>query len=166
VKRPVALLVGLLMPLIGFIPAADAAGVAACAISGTINFAPSSTTAATQGLWSIGPAVINCQGLLKGVSRITGPGSFRGSGSYKALPVGGGTCLQQVGTGTVEYLIPTSDNDVHISERHDFILAGGGEFTTPSLRGAFQATPPYDGDCVTKPVTRATFVAQALMARS
>jgi hypothetical protein len=162
-QRRVPLLVGLLLPLVGFIPAADAAGTAVCTISGTMNFTPSST--ATEGVWSIGPAVINCQGLFKGVQRITGPGSFRGSGSYTALPTGGGTCLQHVGTGTVDYLIPTSETNAQVSERHDFILAGGGAFTTPSLRGTFQASPPYDGDCVTKPVNRATFVAQATMLR-
>jgi hypothetical protein len=152
-------------PLIWFAPAADATGVAVCAISGTINFSPASL-ASTEGAWRIEPAVITCQGVFKGRERIIGPGSFTGSGSYSALPGGSGTCMRHVGTGTVDYTIQTTSNDVHINEQHDFVMAGAGAFTTPSLRGSFQVTPPYKGDCVTKPVTSATFVAQAVMVRT
>jgi hypothetical protein len=73
--------------------------------------------------------------------------------------------MHHVGTGKVDYMIPTSEADVRIQEPHDFVLAGAGAFTTPSLRGTFQITPPYEGDCVTRPVTRATFIAQAVLLR-
>jgi hypothetical protein len=74
--------------------------------------------------------------------------------------------MHHVGTGNVDYMIPTTEADVRIKEPHDFVLAGAGAFATPSLHGSFQITPPYAGDCVTKPVTRATFIAQALMLRN
>jgi hypothetical protein len=159
----VALLVGLVaLPLIGFAPTAEAAGGAVCSISGTINFFPAS---ATQGRWTIEPAVISCQGLFRATERITGPGTFAGSGSYAETPAGSGTCMHHVGTGNVDYMIPTSEADVRIREPQEFVLAGAGAFTTPSLRGSFQITPPYEGDCVTRPVTRATFIAQGLLVR-
>jgi hypothetical protein len=159
----VALLMGLAaLPLAGFVPAAEASGGAICSISGTINLFPAS---ASQGHWTIEPAVINCQGLFRATERITGPGRFAGSGSYAEAPAGSGTCMHHAGTGKVDYMIPTSEADVRIQEPHDFVLAGAGAFTTPSLRGSFQITPPYEGDCVTRPVTRATFIAQAVLLR-
>jgi hypothetical protein len=166
VKRSVAVLMGLvLLPLIGFAPNADAAGGGVCSISGTINFLPESG-AATKGKWSIEPAVISCQGLFRAYERITGPGAFLGTGTYTALPDGNGACLHQVGSGEVDYTIPTTEADVHITEPHEFVLAGGGAFTTPSLNGSFEVTPPYHGDCMTRPVTRATFVAQGVLLRN
>jgi hypothetical protein len=44
-------------------------------------------------------------------------------------------------------------------------LVGAGVFDTPTLHGPFQVSPPYDGDCLTKPVSRASFVAQVLLYR-
>jgi hypothetical protein len=150
------------LPFVGYAPTAEAAGGAVCSISGTINFFPAP---ATQGRWAVDPAVINCQGLFRATERIIGPGRFAGSGTYTETPAGSGTCMHHVGTGNVDYMIPTSEADIRIKEPHDFVLAGGGAFVTPSLRGSFQITPPYEGDCVAKPVTRATFIAQALLLR-
>ncbi|HYH52464.1 MAG TPA: hypothetical protein VEG38_23200 [Acidimicrobiia bacterium] len=164
-NRLVRLAIGLAgLPLAGSIPAADATGAAVCTITGTITF--SSTAAdATQGVWQIDPAVIECQGLFNGYDRIVGPGRFSGTGSYTALPGGTGPCLRNIGSGTVDYTFPTSASDVHLVERQDYTLAGVGTFATPSLRGTFQVTPPYEGDCVTKPITKALFVSQATLVR-
>lgn len=147
-------------------PPAHAAGLAACTITGTIRFFPSSENP-KQGAWNVEPAVIDCRGVfsVRGRQRILGPGSFSGSGTYAALPTGTGTCLHHVGSGTVDYWIFTSEADVHLTEPQSFVLAGTGTFSTPSLRATFQVTPPTDGDCVTKPVTRALFVAQATLFR-
>jgi len=165
VKRRIALLVGLVgLPFAGLAPTAHAMGEAACTISGTITFAPDAASSG-RGIWTIGPGVINCQGLFRAKRLITGPGSFIGSGTYEEASTGSGTCLHSIGTGQVDYIIPTTEATNRIQEPHDFVLAGAGAFTTPSLRGGFQVTPPYEGDCVTKPVTRATFVAEALMMR-
>lgn len=163
-RRPVALLLGLLLPLIGLAPRAEASAAAVCSITGTINFSPSAAVP-TQGTWSIDPAVISCHGLFRAVERITGPGAFTGSGTYAEMPGDSGSCLHNVGSGKVDYMIPTTEADVHINEPHEFVLVGAGAFTTPSLNGSFQVTPPYDGDCVTKPVTKATFVAEGLLVR-
>jgi hypothetical protein len=166
VKRSFALLVGLaLLPFVWLAPTADATGGAACYISGTIKFLPSESSAG-EGAWSIGPAFINCQGLYRGPERITGPGSFEGAGTYSQFLSGSGTCLHHVGSGKVDYIIPTTEADVHITEAHEFVFAGAGAFTTPSLNGTFQVAPPYEGDCVTKPVTKAVFVAEALLVRA
>ena len=167
-KRSLPLLSGLVVSsLLGFAPPADALGAAVCTVSGTINFVPSPQTPARGG-WSIEPAVMECRGLFRSWERILGPGSFTGSGSYNAAPDGRGACLHHVGSGTVDYRIPTSEQDVHMIEPHDFVLAGSGSFITPTLRGTFQVMPPYDGegDCVTKPVTKALFLAEAVMVRS
>jgi hypothetical protein len=165
VKRLLAPLIGLIaLPLVAEAPPARALGAGVCTITGTINFDPQKPPSA-EGAWSIGPAAISCHGLSKGPERFLGQGPFSGSGSYSVLPTGTGGCLHQVGTGTVEYTVPTSGNPLHVKEAHQFVLAGAGGFTTPSLRGSFQQTPPFEGDCVVTPVTRATFVAQAVLVR-
>jgi hypothetical protein len=165
VKRTVRLALALAsLPLIGFVPPAEATGAAACTISGTITFLPSDNTTA-QGAWMIGPAVISCQGLFNGYERILGPGTFSGAGSYTALPGGSGHCLRNVGSGTVDYTFPTTGADVHLVEPNDYTLAGVGTFSTPSLRGTFEVTPPYEGDCLTKPITKALFLAQTTLVR-
>ena len=162
-RRSVAVVMGLvLLPLAGAVPAAEATGGGACTITGTIGF---SNVHSTRGTWTIDPAVITCQGLYNGYERFTHPGTFSGTGSYTALPTRSGTCLHHVGSGTVDYTFATSGADIHLVEPQSYALAGAGVFTTPSLRGTFQVTPPYDGDCLTKPVTRALFVAEATLVR-
>jgi hypothetical protein len=166
VKRTTALLAGVMMSvLVGPLPAAHAKGVGACMISGTISLTPPASASA-QGVWRIEPAVIECQGLFEGVDRFIGPGPFSGSGTYTAPAAGSAGCLLQLGRGTVNYLLRTTGTDVRVSEAQEFVLAGAGKFATPSLQGSFIETLPFDGDCVTKPVTRATFVAQAVMPRT
>ena len=152
------------LPLVGFVPAADATGAAACTITGTITFAHSPNSTA-EGVWTIDPAIISCQGLFNGYERILGPGKFSGKGSYTALPGGNGTCLRNVGSGKVDYTFPTTGADVHLVEPNEYTLAGVGAFTSPSLKGTFEITPPYEGDCVTKPITKALFVAEAALIR-
>lgn len=160
-KRAIRLALGLAaLPFLGFAPAAQATGAAACTISGTITFTHSAANAG-QGMWRIDPAVISCQGLYNGYERIMGPGRFIGSGKY----TGSGTCLHSVGSGTFDYTFPTTAADVHLVEPNDYTLTGVGTFTSPSLKGTFEATPPYEGDCVTKPMTKALFVAQATLVR-
>ena len=152
-----------LLPIVEFAPSAGAVGGGYCRISGPIVFSPRT---ASEGQWSIEKAVIDCQGLLAGGRRrFLGPGPFKGSGSYSALPAAGGACLHQAGSGTVEYSFPTSGGYLVVSEPGAYTLAGIGSFTTPTLRGTFGLAPPYDGDCVTKPVTTATFVATTVLYR-
>lgn len=164
-KRLVVLAGLMVVPLVGFVPAARA-GAATCTISGTISFSPPEATA-TRGEWRIAPGAIRCYGLHKGPEYFLGQGPFAGSGSYTVLSSGSGACLHQVGEGTVEYAVPTSGPNPSFQARepHRFVMAGAGTFTTPSLRGSFTVAPPYEGDCLTKPVTRATFVAQAVLFR-
>jgi len=162
VKRFVACWALVALPLVAFASGAGAVGGGACRITGRMVFSPQTET---NGRWSIEDGIIDCQGLLSGgKNRILGPGEFKGSGSYSALG-GGGACLHQTGSGTLEYRIPTSGGYLFISEPDSYTMAGVGAFTTPTLRGAFEVAPPYNGDCVTKPVTSATFVAEATLYR-
>ena len=164
-RRSIRSVMGLMvLALVGSVPPAVATGTAVCTISGTITFSHSELTT-TEGFWTIGPAVINCQGPYNGYERITGPGQFAGAGSYTAFPYGSGTCLHSIGKGTVEYGFPTTAYDIRLVEPQNYTLAGAGTFTTPSLKGTFEVAPPYDGDCVTKPVTSALFVAEASLLR-
>ena len=164
-NRRLALLVSLAaLPFAGSVPPAGATGGAACLISGTMQFTPDPASTA-RGVWHIGPGVISCEGAFRAKHIITGPGKFIGSGTYTEASSGSGTCLHNVGTGQVDYVIPTTEANIRVQEQHDFVFAGAGAFTTPSLRGTFQVTPPYEGDCVNEHVTRATFVAQAVMLR-
>ena len=162
-KRFVAALVVVGSAAFGFTPTADAVGYGACTIAGTISFSAESPA---KGTWAIGPANLDCQGIIGKRARITGRGPFRGSGTYTALLPGDTGCLRQTGTGTVEYQIPTASGTIKVDEAVSHTLAGAGVLDTPSLHGVFQVPPPYDGDCVTKPVTRATFVAQLVLYRN
>jgi hypothetical protein len=166
VKRSIVLVLGLVAwPLVGLAPVADATGAGACTITGTMTFTASSVMA-PQGRWAIDPAVLSCQGVYNGYERILGPGKFSGAGTYTAFPPAGGSCLHNVGSGTVDYTVLTSASDVHLVEPHAYTLLGpAGTFETSSLRGTFQVMAPYEGDCVTKPVTKALFVAQAVLTR-
>jgi len=163
VKRLLACWALVVLPLVGFAAPAGAAGGGVCRISGRIVFSPKTDS---DGAWSIQDGVIDCQGLLAGgKNRILGPGQFKGSGTYGALAPAGGACMHQTGMGTVDYRIPTSGGFLSITEPNSYAMVGAGSFTTPTLRGTLQVAPPYNGDCVTKPVTSATFVAEALLYR-
>ena len=153
-----------LLTVVEFAPGAGAYGGGVCRITGRIVFSPRS---AGEGGWSIEDGVIDCAGVLSGGNkRILGPGQFQGSGSYSsALPAAGGACPAQAGSGTVEYRIPTSGGYLVVNEPDSYTLVGVGSFATPTLHGTFEVAPPYDGDCVSKPMTGATFVAQASLYR-
>lgn len=145
----------------GFVPPAHAFGAAACVIGGTISFTePFGTTG--PGSWEINPGQIDCDGALNGY-RIFGSGPFTGKGTYTGLLPAGGPCLQRMGKGTVDYTFQSGAMMFHKQEKQEFIVAGAGKLTTPSIRATLQLAPPYDGDCLTKPVTRATFAAQGTM---
>ena len=161
-KRFVAVVAAVVLPLAGFAAPADATGYGICTITGTINF--SSDTPST-GKWDIRTAVIDCQGIVAARRRIIGRGPFKGSGTFSAVAPGAGGCLQQVGTGNVEYRIPTSNGDILVREVIDHTVVGVGVFNTPSLHGVFELPPPYGGDCVTTAVGTSTFVAQVLLLR-
>jgi hypothetical protein len=141
-------------------PAADATAAGVCTISGTINFSPSTSSQR----WEISPGVIECRGFFSGWDSMLGSGSFAASGSYTSVPSSAG-CVEQLGSGTVDYWITTTTQHIHLIEPHSFVLAGAGVFTTPTLRGTFQI-PLYDGNCVTTPRTATLFLAQVTLARA
>lgn len=158
------MLAGLIMAVvIAPAPAAHAVGVGACTISGTISFTPAGA-GSDIGLWEISPAQIACRGQFNTYELMLKQAGFSGYGSYTTLPSGEGGCLRELGTGTVDYWIPTEKQDVHVVEPNAFLLAGAGAFTTPTLKGAFQV-PAYDGNCLTHAVTKATFLAEVTLVR-
>jgi hypothetical protein len=163
--RSVAVLAGLALALVlGPVPAAEAGvGVGACTIGGTITFTPSEQTAG-QGTWAIAPGAIHCRGQFNTYEYMTRQGEFSGSGTYTSASSSEGGCFRELGTGEVDYWIPTDRQDIHVIEPYAFLLAGAGAFTTPTLRGTFQITT-YDGNCVTGPVTKASFLAQVTLLR-
>jgi hypothetical protein len=150
------------LALAASVPGAGAVGGGACRITGRILFTPNGT----GGGWSIERGIIDCQGLLAGgKNRVVGPGELRAAGTYTTAPGPGGACVHQIATGTFDYQIPTSGGFVVINEKGGYTLVGVGALTTPTLRGTAQVAPPYTGDCVTKPVTVATFLAQVTLYR-
>ncbi|HEV8626281.1 MAG TPA: hypothetical protein VG034_17665 [Acidimicrobiia bacterium] len=162
--RSIAVLAGLALAIfLGPAPAAEAFGAGACTIGGTITFTPSGQTPG-QGTWDISPGVIQCRGQFNTYEYMLRHGSFSGSGTYTSLPSTEGTCLKELGTGTVDYWIPTDKQDIHTVEPYAFLLAGAGAFTTPTLRGVFQVTT-FDHNCVTGPGTKASFLAQVTLFR-
>ena len=164
-RRTVGVLAALMLAMIlGPAPAADAVGVGACTITGTITFIPMGK-GAEVGAWDISPAQITCRGQFNTYELMLKQAGFRGAGSYQTLPSGEGGCLRELGTGTVDYWIPTEKQDVHMVEPNAFLLAGAGAFTTPTLKGVFQI-PAYDGNCLTTSVTKATFLAEVTLVRN
>ena len=162
-KRSVAIIAGLaLAGLVAPAPPAEALGIGACTISGTIGFTRSLATP-NQGTWSIGPAVIQCRGQFNTRELMVRQGPFAGSGSYTVMPTSASGCLRELGSGTVDYWIPTDEQDVHVREPHTFLLGGAGAFTTPTLRGLFQTVS--DGNCLTTPPARALFLAEVSLLR-
>ena len=159
-KRFVAVLAVVVSPVLGFASTAGAVEEGACLITGTITF---ESQTAGAGMWNIGPAVIDCQGIVAARRLITGRGPFRGSGSFAALAPGDNGCLRQAGSGTLDYKIPTTAGDIVVNEPVTQTLTGIGTFNTPRLHGTFEVAPPYEGDCVTKPISRATFVAEVAL---
>jgi len=163
VKRVVVAVTVAVLALMASVPGAGAVGGGACRITAHIAFAPKS---AGDGGWMIERGIIDCVGLLAGgKNRITGAGEFSGSGTYTTVPAPGGACVQQVATGRFSYRIPTSGGYVVIDEPGGYTLVGAGALSTPTLRGPVEIAPPYSGDCVTKPVTAASFLAQATLYR-
>ena len=160
-RRILLFLAALLPSVVGVVTPAQALGGAACLITGTIQFS-APVTATGAGTWHIGPGQIECNGATNGY-RIFGIGPFTGSGTYTALPVGTGSCLHHVGTGQVDYTIRSGAMVFRMRETKQFVLAAAGGFATPTLRGSLQFLPPYEGDCLLKPVTQATFIAQGVL---
>jgi len=160
VKRLVAALSVFGMAVLGFTPTAGAVGYGACTIVGTISF---SSRTPSAGNWNISPAMLDCQGIVGKRARITGRGPLSGSGTYDTLAPG--ACVPQTGTGMVSYVIPTASGAIRVDEAANTTSVGAGVFDTPTLHGTFQVPPPYQGDCVTKPLSRATFVAQVVLYR-
>jgi hypothetical protein len=160
VKRFLAALAVVVMPVVGFTSTAGAIEEGACTLSGTITF---SSQGGGGGVWNIGPAVIDCQGIAAARRLITGRGPFRGSGTFTSLAPGDNGCLRQSGTGMFDYRLPTTAGDIIVDEKEAHTLAGVGVFNTPRLHGTFEVAPPYEGDCVTKPFSRATFLAQVVL---
>ena len=162
-KRLLALLIGFTaLPLVGPVPHAEALGVAACQIGGTISFTPPGA-GGPHGAWRIERGVIDCKGAYKSIDRFIGQSPFTGSGSYEVLPAGNG-CLSQAGTGTVDYKIRTVAGTYSINETGKFLAVGAGKIATPSLRGTFVVSPPSGNSCATE-VTRTSFLAQVLLVR-
>ncbi len=162
--RRVVVLAGLALAfLFGPAPSAEAVGAGACTIGGTITFT-ASEQAPGQGTWSIAPGVIECRGQFNTYEYMVRNGEFTGSGTYTA-PAAEVGCFRELGTGSVDYWIHTDKQDIHVVEPYAFLLSGAGAFTTPTLRGLFQIANYEDGNCLTGPVTRASFLAQVTLAR-
>lgn len=157
-KRFVAALGAVVLPIIGLVPTADAAGYGVCTLSGTITFKAHDQSG---GDWFIGPAILDCQGV-SGRRRLLGKGSFTGSGTYASLAPAGG-CLEETGKGTVEYRVPTTSGDILLKEAVTHTLAAAGVIDTETIHGLVQLAP--NGDCLTKPVARTSFVSQILFLR-
>ena len=164
-KRILAVIALFVLPAIGLPAPAHAVGYGACTVVGTITFVEADALAST-GTWSIGPAILDCQGVIGKRARIIGRGPFRGHGTFTAVAPAGGGCLRQTGTGSVNYEIPTATGTIKVEEAETHTLVGAGALETPSLHGTFQVPPPYQGDCVSKPVSKASFVAELVLIRN
>ena len=161
-KRVVAILSVLMLPVLHAAPAAEAGfGIGACVINGKIKFSPANASSG-QGRWETESATIECHGVIYGLARILGRGPFYGSGTMGPLSAGTGPCMLDLGPGDIDYTIPTTMGDLRIIES---IAAGNGFFTSKNMTGSFQLFPPYEGGCAMNPLGRATFMAEGIFTR-
>ena len=161
-KRVVAVLSVLMLPVLHAAPAAEAGfGVGTCVINGKIKFSPA-MAGSGQGRWETESATIECHGVIYGLARILGRGPFYGSGTMGPLSAGTGPCMLDLGPGDIDYTIPTTMGDLRIIEP---IAAGLGVFTSRNMSGSFQLFPPYEGGCAVNPLGRATFMGEGIFTR-
>lgn len=101
---------------------------------------------------------LNCIGKLDG-HRIAGPGTVGFAGTY------GGTCNATTGGGRWSFSLPVDNNGATRVIQHagrysapgvGLVISFTGKFETGRLAGAGPVTP-VQGDCLTRPMTKATF---------
>jgi hypothetical protein len=160
-KRVIAGLAALMLSAVWAPPAAEARGVAVCAINGTIIFR-ANPQHPNQGTWETRRGTIECQGVIYGLARFLGRGPFFGSGTYATLPDGLAPCTWDLGPGNIDYSIPTSMGDVRVIEP---VTAGAGMFASKTMTGTFQLLPPIADGCVPFGTGQASLVAQGVFTR-
>ncbi len=100
---------------------------------------------------------MECDGPVYGASP-TGFGTYGASGHYGTKDPD--TCALGEGDYAISAMIPTAGGDVDLSDQGRFTRrAFGGDFAGKRYSGTFEFTPK-EGDCLTKPVTKATVVAR------
>jgi hypothetical protein len=136
---------------------------AVCSLSVVVEFSPGMT---------MNPAVIrsssggetgrlDCSGEMRGAS-VSGSGTFGVEVVDRGL-LGGATCGQESGSGTVSMTIPTAAGEVKLTEPASVERVGAsGTIRTPSFLGTFQGVPLV-GDCVTAPVTKVLILAAGVL---
>lgn len=101
---------------------------------------------------------LNCAGTLDG-HRIVGPGTVGFAGQY------GGTCNATTGVGTWSFSLPVDDNGTTRVVHHagaytspgvGLLIVFTGKFESGQLAGTGPVVP-VQGDCLLKPMTKATF---------
>ncbi len=99
---------------------------------------------------------ITCIGSIHG-HEITGPGRLEESGTYS------GSCAEGTGEGNLTLTLPTTEGQKTLEFTDTIEWTGTfGRFQSEVLSGTFQFVPTQ-GDCVTRPVTRAHLVAQGVL---
>jgi hypothetical protein len=98
-----------------------------------------------------------CDGPVYGASP-TGSGTYGASGHYGTKDPD--TCALGEGDYAISATIPTAGGAVDLSDQGTFTRRGlRGDFGGKRYSGTFDFAPK-EGDCVTKPVTKATVVAR------
>src|SRR2546430_9250912 len=143
-RRSVAVIAGRALAIsMAPAPSADALAAGACAITGTIAFTPSASSA-ERGAWEIGPAVISCRGPFRAPhpEQMSGEaGSFSGIGSYTAVPSGGGHRPMQLRTGNLDYADNNEGEDVHLKGPPPLLPDSAPRFLPPATPGPIQHPP-------------------------
>jgi hypothetical protein len=134
-----------------------------CEARTVFQFTPGFWREGNTGTWTTDgeTGTVTCDGPVNG-RKPTGPGTYGASGRYGTR--GPDDCSKAEGDYQNSITIPTADGPQHVTN-HGTWTAGafqgggafGGTFTGETADGTFQ-TNPKEGDCVTKPLTKADAV--------
>jgi hypothetical protein len=165
--------VALALPLGAEMPTASAATesartsvAAVCSATIPLNISPgllalTRTQGSNQSLGETGS--LSCLGTLDG-HPVAGPGTVGFTGTYD------GTCNSTSGTGTWSFSLPVDDNGVTRVVHHggaytapglSLVIIFTGDFETGRLAGTGPVLP-VQGNCLTQPMTKASFILTGL----
>jgi hypothetical protein len=131
-----------------------------CEFSFDADVSPGFWREGNRGTWGTNgeTGTMTCDGPMNG-KRLTGPGKFAIGGHYGTK--GDNTCDRLQGDYQISVNFPTADGKETVKDNGTWAAgtfkgggAFGGEWAGERAYGTFETTP-REGDCVTKPMTKA-----------
>ncbi len=141
-------------------PMASADYAVRCSAVQELTLSPGLSLQGSSGTFENTSGRMECTGPINGRTP-TGPGSYADSGRYGTRDPD--TCQDGgEGAGVFSAVIPTADGNMMLTASYTFTYGDvttnpgyvSGKFSGDRVRGTFRVRP-VEGDCITKPITRA-----------